>query len=389
MSRIIKSISKLIAIVLIISIIVSAILIWYHTFDVIGLELYENERIEEIIPYYSSNYIITDEGYVYVMGYYNSESRKYRNSEFYHNDKLGSPIPVKMYDGKVTKIIPYDNLGALLINEKGELIDFNDFDIRKVYDGVSYSVKAPYKQGEKIFGGECEELFYIIDTNGTLLAFNSNGESKELIFDVCAVDYYNDTVIALLYNGDLNQYSISDDGKLLLEETLFKNVSSFDVWDTAVRYDGEKFVYDDEAAQKIPLVNVLTNDGELYAKGAYNLLCCTRSLSAYPEPKIIQEWTLIAEGVESFSMAPMGTAIKFMNGAAAYYGFDTDNSSNSKFEFGYLQLNVTNVVGVYAGDVQVLIKTKDAFYVWGFSLIYDAKSDNNNLFNGTPIKITL
>ena len=81
----------------------------------------------------------------------------------------------------------------------------------------------------------------------------------------------------------------------------------------------------------------------------------------------------------------MGTAIKFSDSTAGYYGFDTDNSANSNFEFGYLKLAQTNVVDVYASDVQVLIKSEQAFYTWGYSLEYNVSDNEHNLFNGTPI----
>jgi hypothetical protein len=96
---------------------------------------------------------------------------------------------------------------------------------------------------------------------------------------------------------------------------------------------------------------------------------------------------LVAKDIESFSLAPMGTAIKFKNGTVGYYGFDTDNSFDSKFEFGYIQLNLTNAIDVHASDVQILVKTDQSFYIWGYSLIYNFDECEHNLFTDSPIII--
>ena len=386
MSNILKFLFKTITILLVVGIVFLACSVWFCFYDVIGLELYKDETISDIIPYYDNIYVITEDGYCYVLGgYHNSSSRKYRNSESHHNDKLNASSPVKIFSKKVLQVIPYGATSALLIDEENTLYDFNDFNIQEICSNVSYAVKATSSQGKRIFGSDNKSLYYVIDKTNVLYAVNENGESKELFSAVSAVDIYLEKILVLNNDGVLNQYQISEDGKIILTEKLFEDVSSFDVKDTSLRFDGEKFVFDDEVAKNMPLLNVLTNDGELYVKGAYNLLCCTRSLAAHPEPKIYNEWTLIAEQVESFSLAPMGTAIKHMDNTAGYYGFDTDNSANSSFEFGYLKLAQTNVVDVYASDVQVLIKTDQAFYTWGYSLEYDVSDSEHNLFNGTPI----
>ena len=350
-----------------------------------GFESYNNETISDIIPYYRNIYVITEDGYCYVSGdYSSSSSNKYWLYESTHNDKLYTHTPVKILDERVKKVIPYSTLGALLIDEDDRLFDFNDFTVKEVYNGVSYATIVPYYHNERIFGNGNTYAYYVIDKSGVLYAVSESGETKKLFSQVCSVDFYLDTILVLNDSGVLNQYQISESGEITLTEKLFENVSSFDVMDTSLRFDGEKYVFDDEAAKDLPLINVLTNDGELYTKGAYNLLCCTLSLAAHPEPKIIDEWTLIAEKVEDFSMAPMGTAIKFTNSSAGYYGFDTDNSANSKFEFGYLELAPANVIDVYASDVQVLVKTTQAFYKWGSSLEYDVEGDHT-LFTGSPI----
>jgi hypothetical protein len=289
------------------------------------------------------------------------------------------------------------NMHALLITEDGSLIDFSDFEFKTISNKVIYAIKPHQyndsledfgEQHAEIFWGDAEEdIYYIIDENYVLYASNGKEKIKELASDVVQVDFYTDTLFVLSKNGDLNQYYISNDGTLSHKDKVFENVKAFDVEYTALRFDGTKLLFDDEVGKQTPLINVLTNDDELYVIGAYNLLCCTGSIMAHPEPHIIDEWTLIAEDVESFSLAQMGTAIKFKNNTAGYYGFDTDNSYNSEFKFGYMDLELENVINVYASDVQVAVQTEEAFYAWGYSLIYDSR-ENNNLFDGTPIVIT-
>lgn len=386
MIKVLKYSVKFFLFLLIIVFVCSMAFIWYNFYDVTGLTLYEDEVISDIVPYYDRIYVITENGNGYVAGDYDSSSRKYRNSESYSSDKLGTPTPVRFYDGVITKINPYSG-GAVFINSNAEVFDFDDFNAHKIHDAASYAIRASYEHGRKFFGKDNEEFYYIIDTEGTLYAIDGKGKMKEIFRDVSSVDYYLDTIFVLFKNGNLDQYCIENDGTIKFEKKVFENAYSFDVEDTSLRYDGSKFVFDDEEAKNTPLINVLTIEGDLYAIGAYNLLCCTRSISSYPSPKIIGEWTLVAKDIESFSLAPMGTAIKFKNGTVGYYGFDTDNSIDSKFEFGYIQLNLTNAIDVHASDVQILVKTDQSFYIWGYSLIYNVDECEHNLFTDSPIII--
>ena len=113
MINIIKFLFKTIAILLVIGIVFLACSVWFGFYDIVGLELYKDETISDIIPYYDNIYVITEDGYCYVLGgYHNSSSRKYRNSESYHNDKLNTPSPVKVLDEKVLQVIPYGSTGS-------------------------------------------------------------------------------------------------------------------------------------------------------------------------------------------------------------------------------------------------------------------------------------
>ena len=284
MIKLIKKVLKVILILLCIVLAILAFLIWYSS-SLIGLDIYKDEPIRDIIPFYSARYIVTEEGDVYIANDFDSTNQRYRNTESHRNDKLNTHVPVKIYDGKIAKIIPYGNVKTLLINENGELFDFDDFETTKLADGVFYAIRVHYSHGEMIFGEGNEKIYYVIDTNNVLYAMNGEGEKKELFSDVVSVDYYLDTLLVLFKNGDLNQYSISDGNTIVLKEKIFENVGSFDIRDTSLRLDGERLVVDDEEAKKKPLINVLTFDGSLYVKGAYNLLCCTRSAKSYTNAK--------------------------------------------------------------------------------------------------------
>ena len=76
----------------------------------------------------------------------------------------------------------------------------------------------------------------------------------------------------------------------------------------------------------------------------------------------------------------------YLGNRAGYYGFDTDNSATSEFKFGYIDVPLSNAVNVYAGDVEIIVKTDSTFYVWGYSLNFD-ENQNHNLFDGTPILV--
>ena len=230
MINILKFLFKALAILLVIGIVFLACSVWFGFYDIVGLELYKDETISDIIPYYDNIYVITEDGYCYVLGGYdNSSSRKYRNSESYHNDKLNTPSPVKVFDEKVLQVIPYGSTGALLITEDGRLFDFNDFDIKEIYNNVSCAVKAPSSQGTRIFGIDNKALYYVIDKTNVLYAVNENGESKELFLTVSAVDVYLDKILVLHNDGVLNQYQISENGEIILTEKLLEGVCSFDV----------------------------------------------------------------------------------------------------------------------------------------------------------------
>ena len=88
-----------------------AFIVWFDTFDVTGLEFYNNEPISEFYPAGEGFYLITENGKLYVVGSYgDTEDRRYRNSEFYFNEKIGLNDPVLVFNKKVEMVIPYREL---------------------------------------------------------------------------------------------------------------------------------------------------------------------------------------------------------------------------------------------------------------------------------------
>ena len=193
-------------------------------------------------------------------------------------------------------------------------------------------------------------------------------------------------------NGDLSELDITSG---TLSEPLFRNVKSFDMRWTAMRYEESgRLNWTIPEAQELPLINVLTNDGELYVKGAYNLLCCTRPLTAKPEPHIINEWTLISDNVESFALAAMGTIFKLNDNTCAYYGFNSylSASEDCTYECKYVDLEINDAISVYATDLQIAVRTSTEYYVLGSCYTYyDLRPNkhNHHIFDKNPIIIHL
>lgn len=354
-----------------------SVLIWYSVFDISGITFYNDEPISQIVPYEDRIYIITQNGNGYMAGNYNSSSRKYRNSESYHNKKIGIPSPVMFFNGSISEILPYDSNGTLFLSNDNELYDLYDFDVTKIADNV---IDADVK-------GTTEKRYYIVDSKLNLYETNEMGASRFISAEITQVRVYRDKIFALFTNGNLCELDASLTSDNPIVSTIYENVKTFDICDTSMRYIDGNYVFDDEDAIAAPLLNVLTQKGELYAKGAYSLLPCTRSISVHPEPYFMENWSLIGENVSEFSLASMGTIIKFNDNTCAYFGFDSNTSKNSNYSFGYKEILLNNVTDVYATSLHVCVKTKEGFYIWGRYLIYDKAGDTHDIFSGEPILI--
>ena len=359
--------------IVLISLVIIPGCVWYEFFDVTGLTLYDDEPISKIIPFEKRVYLITEDGYGYVAGDYNSDSRLYRNSEFHHNEKLGIPSPVKFHSEKIKQLFPFRR-GALFVTENDSLYKLND-------------ITAKFISNDIVYADQAGEIIYAIDISKNLYSIDAENRRSFLCADVKMVKAYRERIFVLCNNGALCELIRSDSG-YAVSSPIFEDVKAFDVLDTSERYDGTKFIYDDENAIKTPLFNVLTNENQLYVKGVYNLLSCSRLASAFPSLVQFDEWTLIEEEVSDFSLAPMGTVYVKMDSSCAYFGFDSDMRSDVAFEVKYKKLLESGVeYATTSKDCCIYVKTKDnKYYMWGSwsTLLFDQHSDDHHIFTGEP-----
>jgi len=131
------------------------------------------------------------------------------------------------------------------------------------------------------------------------------------------------------------------------------------------------------------LINVLLNDGSLYVKGCYNRWACPHYDPEDPI-KYFETWTLIAEDVADYDTAVMGTIIKFNDGTAAYYGFDTIHYGKAEFSYKVLMSDKTSYIA--ATDNYVMLLREGKWYFWGsrFSVHFDDTSKDYYVLSGKP-----
>ena len=360
--------------------------------NVSGLDFYENEKIVSLYQSYDnpSVYFTTENDRVYVFGGYNHSNRpNYDNVEGRkRNEKLGVWEPVLLFEGSVKALVPTYRVGALIITDSNELYraDLND---------------ETFICGNAVDVFESENHLFVIDTNGDLREIE-NGNSTIITSNVKEVNFCNGQLYILKNSGDLVRVPYSESGISGTEDLLYSNVKSFGVRATNTRYTEEGGYYFDEDAKRTPIINVLTNEGKLYAKGVYSLYepyyISYSSLPGYVLPASplheFSEWELIAEDVDSFSLSERGTIMKLKTGEAAYYGYDTDVvAGTDQIDFAYKQLTDTSVSLVTASVFGIsLICTDGTIMAWGDDYVTAFDCDgifttNANALSGDPIII--
>ena len=342
--------------------------VWYHFFDVSHLTLYSGENINDIIIHFEKVYVITDDGKAYVAGgYSDSEVREYQNSELTKNKWLkGNPSPVLFFDGVVKTIFPCEDGSIMFTDNSNNLYVLQEVYAQKIANNIIYSAKS------KVTGD-----IYAVDESHNLIVI---GNGEPLLSGVSIVKTCGNKIFVLLDNGDLCEYT--KDG---LSVPIFSSVRCFEVVDTSeVVFDGSKFILNDTETAENPLINVLTFNGELYAKGSYNLIYESYMNNQNHLPNKISEWTLIGNDVNDFSLAGMGTIMVFKDKSCAYFGFDTTYAEGSEMQYRYF--DITNVEGVCATNCHVLIKTSNKFYFLGnqFRLFFGRMSDEHHIITGNP-----
>ena len=357
-----------------------AILVYYFFYDVFGLELYNDETIQSIYKYNDQIYLVDEDGKGYVLGgYSDSSGRTYLNSENQKHKGLNSSTPVLFFDGNIQKLIPYDSMSTLIITNDFELYNWCDFEIKQIASSV---VSADASAGKGI---------YYINQRSELIMSEKNGAEKVLLTDVIKVVLYRDSAYVLLKDKSLNEMTVDESGNVALSLCEINGVVDFDVVDTSIRYNGEKYVYGDEIAVKNPLISVLCDDGNMYVKGAYNLLNCYTNLAdEKPQPHIIDDWTLIGEEVSSFSSAPMGTVMLLDDGSCEYYGFDTSVSIDS--EFKSFCIPISGIKYVHASETTICLVSQDnKIYIYGddaFNPLLYRATNRHHIFKDSPLVIS-
>ncbi|MBQ9746405.1 MAG: hypothetical protein IJW21_06240 [Clostridia bacterium] len=341
----------------------------YSIYDARGLAFYDGEKIAQIYPFYDRVYIVTENGDGYVAGSNSqSSSQRYRSAGAHYSEALGMTCPVRFFKGEIAKMMPYSQGGAFFITAEGELYGMYDFEVEKIADSAIHAAAAGL------------ETIYFVDSDNKLWLCEE-GKKTFLLENVRSAEVYRGRVFVLGTNGELCELM----GTGELSAPLFTGACAFSVHDTSLRFIDEHYVYDDAEGLATPLFNVLAEDGTLYAKGCYNLLSCGYGgiTSPKPMPHYVREWTVIGEGVSSYSSSVMGTVMVFKNGKCAYYGFDTEMDLSSGF--GYMELEAENVVSAYAGNLLVYVETaEDKRYAWGtdFNPLISER-EVHNIFTGS------
>lgn len=377
-----------IIIVLLVLITLFASLVWLFFYDIHGLMLYNNEAIREVCFNEDCFFFITDDGYGYVAGNYSeSSSRKYRNLSRQVDSELEIPSPVRFFDDKVLSIMPNESgCSAFFITSKYELYKLTDFAVTKIADNVKYV--------EQVAWTDSMQSLFLIDASKALI-YMDNGEFSHIASDIKQVQVCGARAYALRDSGDLVELAKDDVGGWIIgEDILMSNVVCFDIYQTSKRYiDGK--ITETESSLDTPLINALTSDGVLYARGAYNILECGINLNwdTYPQPHILEDWTMIGAEVSDYSCAEMGTVILFKDGRCAYYGYNTDYDSNTIPEFEYVELSVGDAVNVYCEQMFVcLIDYQGVAYIWGKNhgnVFTHYDGEGYDIFKDKPLTVQL
>lgn len=330
---------------------------WYILYDVTGLTLYKDEPIREIYFHHDRAYLITEDGKGYMSGGYGG--RKYDNSQRHYNKNLnGASSPVLFFDGCIDEVVIYET-GILFTSDNGDLYDFSSFDEGAKKIASSVETFSRFEEYEYF------DIFYI-DKSGALNLLRDGKTTELLKSGVKKVYTYFERVFILAENNDVCELKITADG-FNIGEVLFSNVKDFNIQNTCNRFINGVFVDDDEEALKTHIMNVLTLDGILYAKGAYSYHQYFLGNEKL-DPKIFDEWTVIGENVQEFSLASMGTVMRYKDNSVGYIGFNTKVNVNDGASFESKVLAVSNAKLVRAYTMGVYVKTTNGeHYVWGQS----------------------
>lgn len=358
------------------------IFLYIELVDVSGISFYKDAEIKQIQTEDEMAYFITEDGKGYVTSYnIYSTSRTYRNAEFYSHYALDIPSPVLFWDGEIEVLEPTGD-GTYFITSDKTLYRWSSyyFEVEKIAESVIDIDFDFMKTTQKV------QKVYFIDVDYNLWMIDHENAPVHILSDVRQVQGYHNRIWVVMNDGVLYEALENEQG-YTLSEPIFEDVVTFDVVATAQRsHQGQVFFYDEESLLK-PLMNVLTEDGTLYAKGAYN--SCHIWNAEYLQVYEIDEWEIIGENVSDYSVARMGTVMAFRDGTCAYYGFNLQAAAFH--EMLYQTLPITNVKNVYASKFCVQVEDENKTrYFWGDSncnvLLYK-KEGHDDITSDEPLII--
>ena len=325
-------------------------IIWNQFFDVTGLRFYDGEPVSSVVlGSYRAFYVITDNGYGYVGGgYHGSKSRRYRNTEFHENEIFGTSEIVRFSKKNIKSIISSEYLWdkPLFITEDNSLYFLEDLDTTFLASNV---ISAQFDHKFAI---------YAVGTDGSLFTFTVDDTTPNVLLasGIQYVDTYFDEIYVLTESGDVCRV-ICKNGQYVLTEALFSNVKKFDIVPFPVA-DHKGFGEKPDAQKSI--INVLTNDNELYIKGNY-----------YPEwYKDNTEWRLQSTNVVDFAAGLYGTVFTVTDNKCKYIGYDP--YAKSKDAFGEREFPHDGKNGISVSRACLcIVDSNNVMYLYGGDILND------------------
>jgi len=355
---------------------------WYWFYDIGDLKLYDSEPIEQIVQSGEVSYILTDNGDCYMVGGYDGlvGGRNYWNTESRPCESLGIHCSPVYMMSDVVKIFSDEYLPAILLTKDGTAYETDSGEAKKIMDNVLFIDKI-----------NTFENYYIIDTAHRLWYLEGDNQPEQLFEGVTMVSSFYGRAFVLLDTGWFGEIYREEKGYAFVP--LFENVISFDVKRTRYILGVEDGLSPKPEEKIPPVINVLTEDGTLYAKGAYEIIKYSDSIKTTTiasDPCIIEEWMVVEQDVKNFSLSERGTLLLKDNGEIIYFCVVQGKDDEVPYEFTKLLLNYNDVISIQAMDSQLLIQTKERYYMYGN--IFDNEFINEygrTVFDDNPVIVQL
>lgn len=360
----------LVIVLLLLPILVPAWVIWYDVIDTGNLVFYKEEygAFENIYACSNQLYITLDSKQLYFSGY-NGCNRVYRNAKGVLNERLGIRQPYLIFDGRVKKLIPYYTNCLLIIDESDSLYLYFGDETTKLADNV---IDA---DGQEMY----DRQIYYIDASYQL-HYYKDGVDKVLADGIKRVDVCLEKIYCITTDNTLVESELVENQdisfKPLMENVVDVSASDF-VWYERLDDGGDepqvnKYYY--------PLINALTDNGDLYVLGRYQAKLNYDATGIEPF-KVFDEWTLISKNVVAFNTTEYGTIYLTDKGESYYHGCDFVYTSDVSFIHKKL---IDDSTGIDSSTSMLIIETNEGWYFFGN--IYGVRDEtNDSIATGTPI----